>query len=311
MKKILYTLAAIIFAPLIVLLIVSHLCVYPIVNRIRMKKLKENKYWNECVKRTPRLSVFLSTSRDLMISFSHFYEGYDYDDETRKYSREIVIHFGGLCIFWKYGHVFLEHGKKMDDDGKTKYYGLYCIDNWHGCWDCIWWGNHLYDTPFMYRTHLSTEVIDWKTIKPINEDYLHKYSDRYDETRKFPYYKVLKHTKYNSKSCGQQDIDWIRFYVIQRRYTMPIAHLLKLDRWIQKTHVSLDWECSPPGIGSGRDYWKGATYRSSINLNLPQFKETRALYDSVFNKGHIHNLSKLKHGLDDIIHNFLHVNQDY
>ena len=305
MKKILYTLAAIIFAPLIILLIVLHLCVYPIVVKIRRKKREENKYWNECVKQTPRLSVFLTTSRDLMLSFTQYYEGYNYDDEIRNYSRELVIHFGGMCIFWKYGHKFLKHVKNSDVEGRAKYYGLYCIDGWRGCWDCLWWGTHLYDNPFMYRTHLATEVFNFDTLELEDVRLFRKYEDMYDETRKPPVYKTLEHAKYNSKSCGKQDIDWIQFTVTQMRYTTPLLHWLGLDRLSQKKHVTIDWECSPPGIGSGRGSWKGACYGSGIKLTKDEYKHVLKLYDNVTVRNMKNDVSHLKYHLDRIIDKFM------
>ena len=95
-------------------------------------------------------------SHDLMMSLSHYYDELDYDDEKRKYAKELSIRFGGLHVFWKYGHKFLDK-TKWSEDSKTKYYGLYCIDGWHGGWDCLWWGKlGIMDLPWRRSKYFGT-----------------------------------------------------------------------------------------------------------------------------------------------------------
>ena len=198
-KQILLILGTIIFAPIWLLIILGHFITYPIVQKKRKKYKIENKYWNERVYNSDRCQIFLTRSHDLMVAFHHYYDELDYDDERRKYAREVSIHFGGLHVFWKYGHKFLDK-TKWSEDSKTKSYGLYCIDGWtkHG-WDCLWWGKlGMMDLPWRRSKWCGTYV--WNK----NDNMLMNTNGAC--CRDYPTFRVDYNTTYINKNNEKQNV---------------------------------------------------------------------------------------------------------
>lgn len=281
MKKFLLILLAIIFAPIWLLIILGHFITYPIVQRKIKKERKKNKYWNERVYKSDRCQIFLTRSHDLMVAFHHYYDELNYDDDERKYAKEVSIHFGGLHVFWKYGHKFLDK-TKWSEDSKTKYYGLYCIDGWYGCWDNIWWGTHIYDLFWRRCKWCGTYV--WSK----NDNMLMNTNDAC--CRDYPTFRVDYNTTYINKNNEKQNVPKITWMLVERDYESQLLRWLGIAKFFRKRYIELEFDCDNngdknfSGLGINADSWKGGTYGSGIKITKETEPKILNLYNKVVRK---------------------------
>ena len=73
------------------------------------------------------VDMYLTSSKDLMFHIDHFTKDW-VDDYENNFARHIVITFGGISIFIKFGHLYLHIKDPLQDGYKTLYFGLYSID---------------------------------------------------------------------------------------------------------------------------------------------------------------------------------------
>ena len=291
---------------LILLPFLLHFALIPIVGKYIDKKKKEYKYWNERVYKSDRCQVFLTRSHDLMVAFHHYYDELDYDDE-RTYAKELVIHFGGFHIFWKFGHNFLDK-TKWSEDSKTKYYGLYCIDGKE--WSAIWWGKHLYDIPWRRCKPTGTFVWDKNQNILLNKKVL-------ENTDNFPFFKVMENTIYFNKNREAQNVPKITWSVTEINWESPLLRLFGLAKRFKKKIVYLDFDCSNNGdkdfngIGVIMNDWKGGVYGSSIRIEKNTEPEIWELYKSVVIRKNERGLQRFKNVLEHRITRFMLTDQQY
>lgn len=291
---------------LILLPFIFHFISYFLVVKYMTKRTKKEKYWNNRIYKSARLQIFVTKSLDLMISFHHYYSDLDLDDDERAYARELVVHFGGFHIFWKYGHDFLDP-TKWSEDSKTKYYGLYCIDGWHGGWDNIWWDNHLYDLPWRRCKHSGTYVWDKNTNTLLNKD----------ELKDLPCFKIGENKLYFNKNGEVQIVPKIEWTLVERNWESPMLRWIGIAKWFKKKIVYLEFDISNNGdkdfngIGVIKNEWKGGVYGSAIRIEKKTEPELWALYKSVVSQGKLKHYSNFKHRLEDRITKFMILDKDY
>lgn len=291
---------------LILLPFLLHFALIPIVGKYIDKKKEEYKYWNNRVYKGDRFQIFLTKSRDLMLAFHHYYNELNYDDDKRTYAKELVVHFGGFHIFWKYGHEFLDP-TKWSEDSKTKYYGLYCIDGWHGGWDNIWWGTHIYDLPWRRCRHSGTFIWDKNKNQLLNQY----------ELKEAPLFKVMKNTIYINKIGNAQLVPKIEWTLVERNWESPMLRWIGIAKWVKKKIVYLEFDCSNDGnkdfngIGVIKNEWKGGTYGSAIRIEKNSEPEIWKLYKSVVIRKNERRLQRFKNILENRITRFMLTDGQY
>lgn len=193
-------------------------------------------------------------SNDLMLHFTH--EVNDCAGEGD--AHHIYLTFAGLLFDFRYGNDYLEDG--ADEEEQSKYYGFYAIDSelfWRG----IGIGTHLYDNPLTPMKFIGHYGYDIKKNKLILLDKDYDRGSNPDLT-----FREQIDTSYTNKNGEIQDVSKMRWFIEERRWTLPLLHWLHLDNLYVKRIVDLEFEANP-GIGVNRNEWKGGVCGASICLN--------------------------------------------
>lgn len=290
---------------LIVFIFAFHFICLEINIRIRRNNIKKNlKTWSwESKNRKFRIARICN--HDLMITKTQ-YSFYDVDDDKRDYAKSISLEIGGFYISFKYSKDFL-----MDihysDDSKSSHYGFYSIDG-ERFWRAIWIGDKLYYNIFTPEKFLGCWIYDIENNKLIDNELLDKYSDKYNPNIEFPYITILKNCEYTDKDQETYQVDEIRWWLEERRWTLPILYWLGLSKLYTKKVIALSFD-SDTELGIERGSWKGGVMGSCIKLNTDSERE---LYeDYIFTRKYFGYKPLFHHKLKTRIADFMETDQLY
>lgn len=242
MTVILIILAAVAF------LLISHFCALPISDYYRQKSI-ENLLPLEIV-RSPRWYISLTSSKDLMITYTHLTE-LDADDYyNTPFARYISVTFGGLYIAFYFGHTF--NSQQTSD----KYFGFHSIDG-EKFWRGAFFYDSYFDNPFLPTRSLGHFVYDYNENKYTSTRVLDH------DTTLYPYIMRMSPAKYKTKSGEVQDVQEIMFWVSEHRVTYPVFYYLGLGNCFYKRYTSIEFEVNDPdGLGDERHTWKGGVMQA-------------------------------------------------
>lgn len=267
-----------------------HFICLPISSYFRKKK----KFPNNKFMSGKHVDMYLTSSRDLMFHIDHFTKDYS-DDYEDNFARQIVINFGGMSIFIKFGHSYLQVKDPLQDETKTFYFGFYSM-NGEYFWDEFWFGTHLYQNPFKPNLFLKSTVFDPSSLKMIPYDW-----DNHPSVRKL---NDISYTDKNNQTSLVKNID---FFIVQRHYTLPLLKFLHLSKLYTKTYTDLEFDSSGLGVDQG---WKGQVMGSSIKLDDPNEHELLYLLDKII-RGNIGYFPIFNVKLDERITKFLTTDKKY
>ena len=267
-----------------------HFICIPISSHFRKKKIfQNNKFMSG-----KHVDMYLTSSKDLMFHIDHFTKDWA-DDYENDFARQIVITFGGISIFIKFGHSYLHIKDPLQDESKTLYFGLYSIDG-DLFWDNFWFGSHLYPNPFKPNHFIKSTVFDMSSLNMISY-----HSDDH------PYVRRLKDVPYTDKTNNTSNVRRLDFYIVRRHYTLPLLHFLHMSKLYTKSYTDLEFDSSGLGVDKG---WKGQVCGSSIRLDDPNEHELLYLLNRTIggNYGYLPNFN-IK--LDERISQFLTADKKY
>lgn len=236
-------------------ILVIHLITY-FISQTYLRKHYPKEFYHE-IKRSNRVELVLSRDKSLMLSFN----GYNVSDaEELGFTKVVRICFGGYSFHYRY-RTFKSPQDAIERKNFIRGdYGLYSIDGeW---WSTIFWGRKTYNNPFYPNHHLGCWVYDFDKNRYIDKSQFER------DQSNFPLLSVLKNTPYITKSCKEQMIDEIHWWMEKREWTLPVLHFLHLDFLYRKPLITLEFEVvgQSGGLGDKRDTWKGGVYASSIHL---------------------------------------------
>ena len=267
---------------------------------IPIKRKRNN--WKDVLFRTKRFEGHLTFDKSMMLSHHHYSEMYFEDYSDGVYTKEICLTIGGLYLVYKYG---FEFAYVKNDDSKSKYFGFYSVD---GEW--IWrtfWSKHLHDNPLLPQKHIGTYDFDMDTNRMIDSNVFRSYSKQYNPDMERPYVSILKDTIYVNKMGELQNMNEIKFWITEMRYTLPLLHALHLDKLYQKTYVHLNFD-SDTGLGVESGSWKGGVLGSAMNLTL-HYPELLKLYKK-YRRGKC-TKEQFQLGLNKRISDFMTTDKEY
>lgn len=235
-----------------------------------------------------RFRLYMSGYPNMMIDFEHYSSNsiYDYD---RNFSHGICIEYGGFNFWIFYGHDFLND---TFSDERSIYYGLYSLDSeWF--WQNIWWGNHLYNNPFLRISHIGDWVYDINNKRLIEYDY-----------DNIPFITCLKDTNYTCKDNSVMKVDKIKFYICESRFTFPILKKLKItNRFFKRIHY-IDFIATGVGV---EENWKGNVTHSSIKFD----KSLEKAFRHVLKNPNIHTSFIFTEMVKERINRFMNEDKKY
>lgn len=247
-----------------------------------------------------RWFVYRTSSPDIRVTTTHYCPE-NYDDDPNNYARSIALTWGGFNIWFYYAHDFIqvEKDKLWCTEDKSKYYGFDSIDGGY-MWRNIWWGNHLYDNPFLRTKCTKKYVYDMCRNKLEDRNKF----DRYEDDRYFPYVKVIRNTTYTDKNHETNPVKEIKFWLEEWWWENPILNRLGIH--IPKKRVFLEFETT--GIGVDDD-WKGNVTGSSIRIDSESEPVLFDMYKDTL-KGKM-TTSEFTHHLKNRIEQFMTTDRKY
>ena len=274
---------------IIMFIFIFHFISLPIVKRVR----KHRNYIKDVLYKSPRFTITMSGSHDLMITRHQYSKMWIEDYTDTKHSHDIMFWIGGLTFTFYYKKDFLEGN--VDD--RMRAYGLYSVDG-ESFWNLFWWGNHTYSNPFKPNRIISKTVYDFDNLTPVNKKDI-------DSTDQMPCFQILTDKPFIDKDGVRQNVHEIKFWLEEMRWTLPILHWLHLDGIYQKSYLFMDFE-SDTELGVGRHDWKGGVVGGSINITR-DYSDIAKLYRKHLKKPtDVELLSRLKEDLDFVIMGFMY-----
>lgn len=254
------------------------------------------KKWPEHVLReTKRYNLAHDNSPSLMVVHRHFTKQ-NVDDDDNPFAHRLAIHYGGFCLIYEWGHDYKEDESLYGCDDVSRYYGLYSIDGEFP--KNLWWGHALYD-------------ICWFRTKFVGKYFYNVGNGEFAECKKgvlmedqFPPTVRLRNTVYVCKDGEPRNVNEIRFWLVERRYTSGFLKWLGLSRFFQKKYVYLEYETTGIGVSEEHFGYVSQCLGSDIWLDEEEHGEFLKLYEQEA-AGYVAQHSKFMDVLYQTIDNFL------